>query len=47
MFHDKIIVRDTGFNLSVPDHKITDRVIRNGEFSRPRITIHHMNPITK
>lgn len=47
MFRDKIIVRDMGRDLGVPDHEITDWVVRNGKLIRPRIIIHHINPITK
>lgn len=47
MFRDKIIVRDMGCDLGVPDHEITDWVVRNGKLIRPRIIIHHINPITK
>ena len=35
MFRDKIIVRDMGCDLGVPDHEITDWVIRNGKIIRP------------
>lgn len=35
MFRDKIIVRDIGCDLGVPDHEITDWVIRNGKIIRP------------
>lgn len=37
MFRDKIIVRDMGRDLGVPDHEITDWVVRNGKLIRPRI----------
>lgn len=47
MFRDKIIVRDMGCDLGVPDHEITDWVVRGGRLIRPRITIHHITPITK
>lgn len=47
MFRDKIIVRDMGCDLGVPDHEITDWVVRSGKLIRPRIIIHHINPITK
>jgi hypothetical protein len=35
MFRDKIIVRDMGCDLGVPDHEITDWVIRNEKIIRP------------
>lgn len=47
MFRDRIIVRDGGCDLACPDHEITDWVIRNGKPIRPRIIIHHLNPLTK
>ena len=47
MFRDKIIVRDMGCDLGVPEHEITDWVVRSGKLIRPRIIIHHINPITK
>lgn len=46
-FRDKIIVRDMGCDLAHPEHEITDWVIRNGKPIRPRIIIHHLNPLTK
>lgn len=47
MFRDKIIVRDDGCDLGCKDHPITDWVIRNGIAVRPKIIIHHLNPLTK
>ena len=38
MFRDKIIVRDMGRDLGVPDHEITDWVVRDGR------TTHHHSP---
>lgn len=46
-FRDRIIVRDAGCDLACKDHEITDWVIRNGKPIRPRIIIHHLNPLTK
>lgn len=46
-FRDKIIVRDMGCDLAYPEHEITDWVIRGGKPIRPRIIIHHLNPLTK
>ena len=46
-FRDKIIVRDMGCDLAHPEHEITDWVIRGGKPIRPRIIIHHLNPLTK
>lgn len=46
-FRDKIIVRDGGCDLGCRDHPITDWVLRDGRPVRPRISIHHLNPITK
>ena len=45
-FRDRIIVRDAGCDLACKDHEITDWVIRNGKPIRPRIIIHHLNPLT-
>lgn len=46
-FRDRIIVRDGGCDLGCRDHPITDWVLRDGRPVRPRISIHHLNPITK
>ena len=46
-FRDRIIARDMGCDLGCPDHPITDWVLRDGRPVRPRISIHHLNPITK
>lgn len=46
-FRDRIIVRDNGCDLGCADHPITDWVLKNGVPVRPRISIHHLNPITK
>lgn len=40
-------MRDAGCDLACKDHEITDWVIRNGKPIRPRIIIHHLNPLTK
>ena len=46
-FRDRIIVRDAGCDLAHPEHEITDWVVRNGKLIRPKIIIHHLNPLTK
>ena len=46
-FRDRIIVRDNGYDLGCKDHPITDWVLKNGIPVRPKISIHHLNPITK
>ena len=46
-FRDRIIARDIGCDLGCKDHPITDWVLRDGKPIRPRISIHHINPITK
>lgn len=46
-FRDKIIARDMGCDLGCKDHPITDWVLRDGRPVKPKISIHHMNPITK
>lgn len=46
-FRDRIIARDNGCDLGCKDHPITDWVLRDGRPVRPRISIHHLNPITK
>lgn len=46
-FRDRIIARDMGCDLGCKDHPITDWVLRDGKPIRPRISIHHINPITK
>lgn len=44
---NRIIVRDGGCDLGLKDYPITDWYIRNGRPIRPKILIHHLNPITK
>lgn len=44
---NRIIVRDGGCDLGLKDHPITDWYIRDGRPIRPKILIHHLNPITK
>lgn len=46
-FRDRIIVRDGGCDLGCKDHPITDWVLRDGKAVRPKISIHHLNPIAK
>lgn len=46
-FRDRIIVRDNGCDLGCEDHLITDWVLQGGKAIRPKISIHHLNPITK
>lgn len=46
-FRDRIIARDMGCDLGCKDHPITDWVLRDGKPIRPKISIHHINPITK
>lgn len=46
-FRDRIIVRDNGCDLGCEDHPITDWVLQGGKAIRPKISIHHLNPITK
>lgn len=46
-FRDRIIVRDGGCDLGCKDHPIADITASGGKVSRARITIHHINPLTK
>ena len=46
-FRDRIIARDMGCDLGCKDHPIIDWVLRDGKPIRPKISIHHINPITK
>ena len=46
-FRDRIIVRDGGCDLGCKDHPIADITVSGGKVSRTRITIHHINPLTK
>ena len=46
-FRDRIIARDMGRDMGCKDHPITDWVLRDGRPIRPKISIHHANPITK
>ena len=43
---DKVIIRDCGCDLGHPDHEIHGVWI-NGVYKKPKILIHHMNPISK
>ena len=46
-FRDSIIVRDGGCDMALKDYPITDWVIRGGKPIRPRILVHHLNPLVK
>ncbi len=46
-FRNRIIVRDGGCDLACKDHPITDWVLQDGKAVRPKISVHHLNPITK
>lgn len=46
-FRDKIIARDGGCDLGCKDHPIDDFTLPGGKKIRARISIHHINPITK
>ena len=43
---DRVIIRDCGCDLAHPDHEIHGVWI-NGVYKKPKILIHHMNPLTK
>ena len=45
-FRDKIIVRDNGCDLGVEGYEING-YWKNGIYTKPRIIIHHLNPLTK
>ena len=44
---DRIIVRDGGRDLGCKDHPIADIMTNDRKVSWARITIHHINPLTK
>lgn len=46
-FRDRIITRDMGRDLAHEDHEIQDWIIRGGVAVRPKIIVHHLNPLTK
>lgn len=46
-FRDQIIVRDGGCDLGLAECPITDWIIRDGIAIRPKVIIHHLNPLTK
>lgn len=46
-FRDFIVTRDKGCDLAHPDFPISDWNIGNGRMIRPKIFIHHLNPLTK
>ena len=43
---DRVIVRDGGCDLGMEGHEING-FWKNGKYVRPKILIHHMNPISK
>lgn len=45
-FRDKIIVRDNGCDLACEDHEILGARDKDGKLHRPKIIVHHINPIT-
>lgn len=46
-FRDKVILRDNGCDLGCAERPILDCVIREGRVIRPKIIIHHINPLTR
>lgn len=46
-FRNKIIARDNGCDLGHPDYPIRDWVVNKGVLVRPKVIIHHLNPLTK
>ena len=46
-FRNRIIVRDGGCDLGCKDHPILDVTASSGRKTPARITIHHINPLTK
>lgn len=46
-FRDFIVTRDRGCDLAHPEFPISDWDIGNGRKIRPKIFIHHLNPLTK
>ena len=45
-FRDQIIVRDNGCDLACEDHEILSARDKDGKLHRPKIIVHHINPIT-
>ena len=45
-FKDRIIVRDNGCDLACEDHEILGVRDKDGKLHRPKIIVHHINPIT-
>lgn len=45
-FRDQIIVRDNGCDLACEDHEILGARDKEGKLHRPKIIVHHINPIT-
>lgn len=45
-FRRDIIIRDNGCDLACEGYEINSWKDKNGKVHRPRILIHHMNPIT-
>lgn len=46
-FRNFIITRDNGCDLAHPDFPISDWDIGHGRLIRPKIFIHHLNPLVK
>ena len=46
-FRNYIIVRDNACDMGLKDYPINDWVIKNGKKIRPKILVHHINPLTK
>ena len=45
-FRDQIIVRDNGCDLACEGHEILGIRDKDGKLHRPKIIVHHINPIT-
>lgn len=45
-FRDQIIVRDNGCDLACEGHEILGVRDKDGKLHRPKIIVHHINPIT-
>lgn len=46
-FRDEIILRDMGCDMALSDFPINDWYVRDGIKVRPKIIIHHLNPLVK
>lgn len=46
LFRDHVIVRDNGCDLACEDHLILDVRDKDGKIHRPKIIVHHINPIS-